>query len=337
MRKFVPRHIVNTIWQGVRNVDYPEIRSCPCCPARMEQIPVDLPVGQVLLDVCPRCQFIWFDAHEFSQFPQDASKTRDTRELPAEAKERLAMWQVEALQEKWREEQASEGPDELWKYIPALMGMPVEVDYDSRPQHAWVTWGLVLLAAVVSALAFSSLPDAVGAYGMIPSEIGRLWGATLLTSFFLHAGPMHLLSNLYYLLAFGDNVEAVLGHVKFFLLVLFATLAGGIAHALGDPSSTIPCIGASGGISGVLAFYAIAFPGTRLGIFLISFVKVGWARVPAMGFFLFWAALQLWGGFSQIDGIGSVSYLSHLGGVVVGVVFAGIWRVSRSFSPSPQA
>lgn len=333
MRKSVPRQIVNEIWQGVRNVDYPEIRKCSCCPARMEQIPVNLPSGQVLLDVCPRCQFIWFDAGEHARLPVDQATLPKEPELPLATRQQLAILEVEGQHAQARADEIGDGPDELWKYIPAFMGMPVEVDPESESIHAWVTWTLTLIIVAVSSLAFSSLRSAVDAYGMIPAQAARMGGVTLLTSFFLHAGVMHLVGNIYYLLVFGDNVEAVLGKFRFLMLLLLSTLVGNLAHIMADPSSTIPCIGASGGISGVLAFYAIAFPRSRLGIFLWYFMRAGWARVPAVVYFGLWIGLQVLGAMQQIEGIGSVSYLAHLGGVAVGVVFGAVWRISRSFQP----
>ena len=332
MRQTVPRHIVNEIWQGVRNVDYPEIRKCSCCPARMEQVPVGLPAGQVLLDVCPRCQFVWFDAGEYAQLPVDESKAAPADDLPSEAKQKLAILAVEEMRERRRDEGSASAPEEFWKYIPAFLGMPVEVEPESGPIRAWTTWMLSLAVVIVSAVAFGSLRSAADAYGLIPAHLWRMGGVTLITSFFLHAGVVHLAVNVYYLMVFGDNVEAVLGKFKYLLLVLFASIIGGLAHAVGDAGSTVPCIGASGGISGVLAFYAIAFPRARLGVFMWFFLRAPWARLPAWVYFGFWAALQVFGASQQVDGIGTVSYLAHLGGAAVGVLFGSLWRVLGSIN-----
>jgi membrane associated rhomboid family serine protease len=298
----------------------------------MEHVPVDLPAGQVLLDVCPRCQFVWFDSGEYAQLPVDESKAAVNSQLPPEALQKLAILQVKDMEERRRQEERGEAPDDLWKYIPAFLGMPVEVEPDSGPIRAWLTWILSMAIAAVSGIAFASLQASADAYGLIPAQVWRMGGLTLITSFFLHAGAVHLACNIYYLMVFGDNVEAVLGRFKYLLLILFAAIAGGLAHTLGDPGSTLPCIGASGGISGVLAFYAIAFPRARLGIFMWFFLRAAWARVPAWAYFMVWIGLQVIGARHQVDGVGTVSYLAHLGGVAVGVVSGSLWRVLKSFS-----
>ena len=329
MRKHVPREIVNELWQGIRNVDYPEIRQCSCCPGMMEQIPIDLPGGQVLLDVCSRCQFVWFDADEYEQLPLKSLPVDTKTELPYAARETMATWQVKQLADRAKAESGGgdDAPDEFWKYIPAFLGMPVEVGADAEAPNAWITWGLALVIASVSVLTFNGLSELVDQYGMIPAQAWRMGGLTLITSFFLHAGPIHMLSNLYFFLSFGDNVEAVLGKWKFILLLLLATVVGDIAHIMSDPASTIPCIGASGGISGVLAFYALAFPHARLALLLRYYFRFAWMRMPAIGFFAIWIALQVFGVYNQLNGIGSVSYMAHIGGVAVGVVFWALWRL----------
>lgn len=329
MRKSVPRHIVNDIWQGVRNVDYPEIRKCSCCPGMMEQIPVTLPSGQVLLDVCSRCQFVWFDAGEYAQLPQIKVARSPEQDLPPEAREKMALWKVRELEELARAESSTDGPEEFWQYIPAFLGMPVEVDPDAHSANAWVTWIMAAVIAGVGAITFRDLPPVVDAYGLIPIEAWRMGGLTFITSFFLHGGVVHLASNLYFFMAFGDNVEGAIGKWRFLLLVFLATFVGGLFHVMGDARSAIPCIGASGGISGILAFYAIAFPRARLCIFLWWFYRASWGRLPAIVFFTFWIVLQVLGAREQLAGLGSVSYLAHLGGVAVGIVFGLVWRVSR--------
>ncbi|MHC4677439.1 MAG: rhomboid family intramembrane serine protease, partial [Planctomycetota bacterium] len=113
-------------------------------------------------------------------------------------------------------------------------------------------------------------------WGLVPAELGRRFGLTFVTSFFLHGGLVHLFGNLYYLVVFGDNSEDVLGRGRYLLLIAAATIVGDIAHIVSDPGSTTPCIGASGGISGVLAYYCLRFPKASVGIV----VFFHWVRLP---------------------------------------------------------
>src|SRR4030095_6138117 len=107
---------------------------------------------------------------------------------------------------------------------------------------------------------------AVQAFGFIPTEAWRYGGLTILTSFFLHGSILHLIGNLYFFLIFGDDVEDYLGRWRYVLVILTATVLGDIVHLLANANSTVPAIGASGGISGVIVFYALQFPRARVGI-----------------------------------------------------------------------
>src|SRR5205807_9788807 len=123
------------------------------------------------------------------------------------------------------------------------------------------------------------------------------------TSFFLHGGLMHLAGNLYFLVVFGSNVEDYLGGWRFLGLVLLATIAGDALHVLAQPDSIVACIGASGGISGLIAFYALKFPRTRLD-FLVRF---GWVQIPAWGAFILWGAMQVFTAINQVSGFTHVA------------------------------
>jgi membrane associated rhomboid family serine protease len=154
--------------------------------------------------------------------------------------------------------------------------------------------------------------------------VQRYAGLTLLTSFFIHGSWLHLLVNLYVLLVFGDNVEEYLGAGRYLALLAVATVAGGLAHVALDPRSVVPVIGASGGISGVVAYYVLRFPQARLGLMYVY----RWFRIRAYAFGLIWVLLQIIAAREQIAGIGDVSALAHLGGAAVGVWFWAIWTRS---------
>ena len=133
----------------------------------------------------------------------------------------------------------------------------------------------------------------------------------------------HLLGNLYFLFVFGDNVEDFLGRARFLTLLVASTLVGGIFYILAHEGSMTPCIGASGGVSGILAYYALRFPKHRLG-FLFFFCK--WLRFPVIAYLAFWVIMQLIGALS---GAGRVAYMAHIGGLLTGVVFWAAERFAR--------
>jgi len=180
------------------------------------------------------------------------------------------------------------------------------------------------------------LKNVVQNYGLIPDEAWRDGGLTFLTSFFLHGGIIHLVSNLYFLLIFGMHVENYLGRARWLVLVFLAAMFGDFLHILLDPRGEIPSIGASGGISGLIAFYAFKFPHARLGFLLrFGFVIIPkWIQFPAWCAFLFWLCLQFLGALEQISGFSSVSSLAHLGGTAAGI---GLWAIWREIDLKPAA
>ena len=280
------------------------------------------------LDVCKLCQFVWFDAQEFERMPVEKPLLAKYSEPRSSAKEALAMYEVERMAEQAQES----GPSETWQYVPAMFGLPVECDAPAMTGYPAVTWTVGLLVVIASIAAFMLGDSVIESFAIIPSEAWRYGGLTFLTSFFLHGGVLHLASNLYFLLIFGDNVEDYLGRWRFGLLLLAATMTGDLAHVLGDPRADIPCIGASGGISGIITFYALQFPRARLGLFLRAYYAFRWVTFPAWAALALWAALQLYGVAKQIAGFSNVSALAHLGGAAVGLMVWFCWRAK--FQPA---
>jgi membrane associated rhomboid family serine protease len=148
---------------------------------------------------------------------------------------------------------------------------------------------------------------------------------TLLTSMFLHGGPMHLAGNMLYLWIFGDNVEEVLGHLRYILVYLACGLVGSLAQIMAAPDSMIPTLGASGAIAGVMGAYLIWFPQNRVRVLLFRVI----ASVPAMLVIGLWIGLQLISGLGSLGSVGEtggVAYLAHIGGAAAGIVSALVFR-----------
>jgi membrane associated rhomboid family serine protease len=168
---------------------------------------------------------------------------------------------------------------------------------------------------------------------LIPAEATRLNGLTFVTSFFLHAGIIHLAGNMYFLLVFGHAVENFLRPLRYLALIALAAFIGDLAHIALDPRSQIPCIGASGGIAGVITFYALNFPRMRLAFLMrFGFVWFRWIRLPAWFVFVLWILFQIIGTLEQKAGMSSVSSAAHLGGAAMGVVAWLVWRKTNNES-----
>ncbi|MEO1386630.1 MAG: rhomboid family intramembrane serine protease [Cyanobacteria bacterium J06634_6] len=168
------------------------------------------------------------------------------------------------------------------------------------------------------------------------------WG-TLLSAEFLHAGFLHLGGNMLYLWIFGNNVEDQLGHLKFFLFYLVCGVLASLCQWYVAPGSTIPSLGASGAIAGVMGAYIFRFPNVRVLTFIpIFFASV---RVPALLFLGFWFVEQAFYGITSLGTAadvgmnGGVAYWAHAGGFVFGAVLGyllGLFDDADDDNPSLQ-
>tara|TARA_Y100000590_G_scaffold293449_1_gene330528 strand:- start:693 stop:1346 length:654 start_codon:yes stop_codon:yes gene_type:complete len=168
---------------------------------------------------------------------------------------------------------------------------------------------------------FSSDPDLgrafVYTFGFIPDKFNII---NIFTSMFLHGGFGHLLSNMWFLWLFGDNVESVLGHLKYFLFYLVCGIGAAIGQFLISPSSNIPMIGASGAIAGILGAYMIKFPKAKVHV-LVIFIFITTIAVPAQIVLGLWFLMQLTSGLGTLgmDTTGGIAWFAHIGGFISGV------------------
>jgi membrane associated rhomboid family serine protease len=315
------------LWSAANGGEAQPGVGCPICRRSMAQVPLPVDGEQVPLDVCTGCQFVWFDPAELEKLPKAPPEPSEKKPLPQEAREKIAIAEAEAVGKRaGRDDDPLTGPEETWKWIPGLFGMPVECGVAPVSHLPWITWGLAAILVAVFAVTQGHLADLVVQYGLIPAEIWPDRVYTLATSFFLHAGLAHLIANGYFLVVFGDNVEDYLGRWRYLLLLAASALAGDLTHVLGDPRSTLPCIGASGGISGMITFYALRFPEARLGILLRYLLIFRWLYMPAWVALILWFVLQFVLAVLQVTGASEVSALAHLGGAAVGVAAWVAWR-----------
>ena len=171
-------------------------------------------------------------------------------------------------------------------------------------------------------------------FGAIPHELTqmtRLYAETEaspaplfltpFTSMFIHGGIMHLVGNMLYLWIFGNNVEDVLGHATFLVFYLFCGLMASLAHILADMDSTVPMVGASGAIAGVLGAYFLLFPRARVITLVIIFFFIRLVRLPAVFLLGFWFLLQL---LNAGTSAGNVAWFAHIGGFLTGLIIVRI-------------
>jgi len=216
-----------------------------------------------------------------------------------------------------------------------------------------VTWLIIGLNVLVFLYELSLGPRAAQTFfylfGLVPARYTHPeWAAWVglpidnywpfLTSLFLHSGWAHIIGNMWILYIFGDNVEDRMGHVAFLVFYLVCGFAAGLLHFLTNPLSTVPAVGASGAIAGVLGAYFVLFPYSRIiTLFPILFWPF-FLEIPAVVYLFIWFLTQLWGGTIaglSANQVGGVAWWAHVGGFVAGVVLHRLFLWSKQGRSRP--
>ena len=214
---------------------------------------------------------------------------------------------------------------------------------DDNPTHRfpYVTIGIIISNILIFLLEIISPPGmekTVYAYGAVPQYILTFEkfqpihpALTVFTAMFMHGGVFHLGGNMLYLWIFGNNIEDKLGHLRFIIFYIFCGITAAYSHALIDPHSLTPMIGASGAISGILGAYLLLFPraGVYTLIFLGFFVQV--VKIPALIVIGFWAIVQFINGLVSTGFVkqGGVAWFAHIGGFLTGLLTIKLWLPRR--------
>ena len=205
---------------------------------------------------------------------------------------------------------------------------PIGDDNSSERSRGFVNW-LLIAANVLVFLYEISQPDVqqfLLRWGEVPGYVAhgeRL--TTLITSMFLHGGWMHLIGNMIFLYVFGDNVEDAFGHLPYLIYYFLCGIAAGLAQVFLSSSSTLPGVGASGAISGVMAAYMLMFAGNRVRVFVFFMI----ITVPAVVMIGLWIVMQFFNGvasFAHTQQTGGVAYGAHIGGFIAGLAMTPIFR-----------
>lgn len=336
LRRHIDPKRVSELWRhGLREGEEGP-RTCPVCHGPMRNVTVS--DAAFPLDLCTRCQLIWFDPLEFERLAEtterrqaeDASQAGGERRSPevtegertgpsfrgrAATTATMGEPSLAAVGDRAREAQRRRfgvgGPAEEWKRLPACFSLPVEFERDTFPSPPWVTRLLALLLLGTGIAGLFDLSALASRFALHATEPGRMGGGTFLTALFLHANGVHLLANVYFLAVFGDNVEAEGGRLRFLLLFLLCALADGIAFVLTAPDPALH-VGASGGVTGIVVLYTMQFPHARLAWLVPTtrrFDRIGhWVPFPVWGALLFWVAIAFVADLLSPSGIDPVSW-----------------------------
>ena len=219
---------------------------------------------------------------------------------------------------------------------------------DHNPSNGvpYVCYGLITANVVIYFLTYSSFADPhfLADWTLIPVLSSP---PTYVTSQFLHGSLLHLGGNLLFLWIFGDNLEDRMGKFRFLAFYLASGVAAGLAQTLADPESTVPMVGASGAIAGVMGGYVLLFPRARVDILLIFVIFFKIVPIPAWIVLGAWFALQVGAGaMTPIEG-GGVAYWAHAGGFLAGIALTlplffrlggrSFWSRTGGRPPHPEA
>tara|TARA_Y100000590_G_scaffold470473_2_gene665496 strand:+ start:17869 stop:18522 length:654 start_codon:yes stop_codon:yes gene_type:complete len=197
-------------------------------------------------------------------------------------------------------------------------------DDNPRVLVPYVTYGILginILVFIGQILLSISDPDLgtaiVYTFGFVPAKFSII---TIITSMFIHGGLAHIIGNMWFLWLFGDNVESVLGHLKYFLFYMVCGIGAALGQFLISTSSQVPMVGASGAIAGILGAYMIQFPKARVHV-LVILIFITTIAVPAQIVLGLWFLMQLTGGLGTLgmDTTGGVAWFAHVGGFISGV------------------
>ncbi len=191
-----------------------------------------------------------------------------------------------------------------------------------------ITASLIAANVIIFIISLSDFERIIQTFGFVPELFPSFFAVvTIFTSMFLHAGFDHIFGNMWYLWIFGDNVEDKLGRLKFIFLYILSGVVASLTQYITDPLSAIPSIGASGAVSGILGFYLVTFPKSRITTSSGYWVN----EMPAWLVVGFWFVIQLFFGFATLAGYGgsNVAFFAHIGGFAFGYLAAKAAKKSR--------
>jgi len=222
-------------------------------------------------------------------------------------------------------------------------------DHNPSRRTPFVTWGLIGLNILIFVSYFHLFSNerALGQFffdwGLVPAFSRP---SAFITSMFLHGGPMHLAGNMLFLWVFGDNMEDQMGHFGFTGFYFLGGIAAAAAQNMSDPSSTVPMVGASGAIAGVMGGYLLMFPKARVDVLVILIILIRIFPIPAWIVLGAWFAIQVVQGAMTPANMGGVAHWAHAGGFAAGVLLTlplwlyrggpAFWSQHEGHPPHPE-
>jgi membrane associated rhomboid family serine protease len=220
--------------------------------------------------------------------------------------------------------------------------IPISDDNPSRRRPV-ASWVLIAACILVFIWQLGASDEEIIGYAFIPEDLfgpteGRsllLW-TTILSSMFLHGGLLHLAGNMLYLWIFGNNVEDAQGHGRFVLFYFICGICAALAQTLINPHSTVPMVGASGAISGVLAAYVLTYPRARITVIIPLGILFYPVKISAFFVVGFWFVVQLVQAAMTDPGEPGVAWWAHVGGFAAGLALTPLFTRIPLYGRRPR-
>lgn len=301
-------------------------KKCPQCYRPMKKVHVTSSSNKLELEICHKCFCVWFDKNEHDQLPIEAKKKNIEPKLHPKSREAYADFVIDSMAEQ-RNALALFEDDGTGKLeaLMGILGLPFEDNDELSNKIPWISYGLTGIFILFFLFTKLEQQDMLRLLGFVPAELLMNGGLNIITSFFLHHNILQLIINSYFLVIFGDNVEIKLGIKKFILLLFISHIVGLFTESVLAPNYQGYILGPSAGIAGVVAFYTIAYPRAKIGIagILTPLLKT-W--VPVLSFFVGLLGTQIYLAISKPAFASYYGFISHIGGAVVGLIFAFFWK-----------
>ena len=291
-------------------------RLCPRCQQQMKSFNYAYD-SNIILEKCSNCEGIWADAGEVREVARYLKEDPRARVLG------------EALLQMQQEDQTLKDLAELGETLtarnvpPWLLFMPKIIlplsDDTERRRTPLVTVSIIVLNILIffgQVVLVKDYEAYVQRFGFTPTHF---WSIGLLSSMFIHAGLLHLAGNMFFLWLFGDNVEDRFHRLGYFIFYLCCGMSAILLHTVMNLHTSLPAVGASGAISGIMGAYLVFYPAARIKTFFIYQVL----QIPAVLYLGTWFLFQLlWGVVTQTSGVTHVAWFTHIGGFVFGALVA---------------
>ena len=296
--------------EGFDNADHLE---CPACECEMSPFNYAYS-SNIILDKCHTCGGVWVDHPELEQLARHVKGSDLIRNLAKSLAERGHQTA------KFKEFGSLAGEMKIGTQAQALgplIVLPLRSESWTENNKPVFVSSLILINILIFIIQIFTVDDKSAffqSFGFVPSQFfsgNQIRG--IITSIFIHAGVLHILGNMFFLWMFGPNVEGLFGSKIFAISYLSWGIFGGLSHAVLHFNSTIPAIGASGAIAGILGAFLIVCPKARISTLVISRV----VDIPSYIYLTLWIIFQI---IYCVTGASGVGWLAHIGGFLAGML-----------------